>query len=462
MKKTFYSVFVLMLLSIVSAQAQLSPAFTARLQTVLDSVCNKYRIRGVSAAVLMPNAGVWKGVHGISAIGQPITSDMQLGIGSNTKTYISSVMLLLEEQSRLSMDDTIGKWITGVQNVPGGITIRQLLNHTSGLADYTQHPHFEDSLFEDIDRIWTQEEAMQLIEAPVAAPGARFEYCNTNYLLAGIIIRKVTNLPLHTALRNYLLTPQNLSNTSLFPDESPLATVAHPWSYIGSGSYQEDLFSTYNYSNNGMFSMASSAGAILSTAEDNAQFWHRLISGGIINASSLSRMLTFVPLYAGSRSGYGLGIFKYPNSMNGHTIYTHGGTNIGYINENIVDSVTGTVISVLTNQDSIYNDQLMAVVIRALHKVTIQMPTTAIHETARQSNATRIYPNPAHGKLTVDHLESNDAVLVITDLTGKTVARQVLKPGKNELSIEQMTPGVYNVSVWMNKGPLSTQRLVIQ
>lgn len=460
MKKLFLLTTTLLLIG--SAQAQLSPAFTARLQTVLDSICNRYHIRGTSAAVLVPGAGTWKGVNGISYTGRPMTSDMLLGVGSNTKTYMATLMLLLEEQGRLSIDDTIGKWFMNQPHVPGSITIRQLLNHTSGLYDYTQHPDFQDSLFEDPARIWQPEAMLQFIDTPYFAPGLRHEYSNTNYLLAGLIVKRMTNQPLSAVLRQYVLAPGGLNNTILFPDEAPTADVAYPWSYVGNGSYQEDLFNVYGYSNNAFFSMANSAGAIMTTAEENAQFWHRLIAGNILSPASMSKLHTYVPV--ASTVGYGLGIYRYKNAFSGHTIYTHGGTLVGYINENAVDSVTGVTITVLTNQDSIRNNLLLGIVVRALHNVTLQMPPMAVAEAQAQAAGIRCYPNPAQGVLHMAY--TGKAVrpsFQLVDITGRTAAVVQLNNGENTLATAGLAPGIYQAFLQSpDQGRVYVQKVVIE
>src|SRR5690606_24465461 len=130
----------------------------------------------------------------------------------------------------------------------------------------------------------------------------------------------------------------------------------HSWSANLNGSVHEDLVAVNNYSHNAMFSLASSAGAIMATAKDNALFWDKLMSGQILNSSSMAEFETLVPISMGQ--GYGLGVFKL-NSFNGRTIVSHGGTNIGFINDNLHEKASGVSITMLTNQDSISNSILL-------------------------------------------------------------------------------------------------------
>lgn len=136
----------------------LSAAYTERLNIVLDSVCNVLQIKGASAAILVPNVGIWKRAYGESHAGVPIRTDMTLTIGSNTKTYIATLILKLQEQDLLSINDTIGKWIKNKPYVNGQVTIKQLLNHTSGFGDFSFNPAFAEAIRADFNKVWNPEE----------------------------------------------------------------------------------------------------------------------------------------------------------------------------------------------------------------------------------------------------------------------------------------------------------------
>src|SRR5687768_10082392 len=107
MKKIFIVLTLVAGLAAGRAQAQLPAAYEARLQFVFDSVCSQLKIKGASAALIVPNSGTWKSGYGISEAGVPITTDMQFGLNSNTKTYTAALMLKLQENSLLDLDDTI-------------------------------------------------------------------------------------------------------------------------------------------------------------------------------------------------------------------------------------------------------------------------------------------------------------------------------------------------------------------
>jgi D-alanyl-D-alanine carboxypeptidase len=366
------NIFAFLLFISLSAKAQIPSYFETKLQTVFDSICEKRKIKGASVAVYIPNMGNWKAAHGISKVGVPIDTDMIFGIGSNTKTFIAVALLKMQEEGLINLDDKISTWISH-PHVNGNITIRQLLNHTSGIHSYTSNPLINDSLLSDFNRVWEPEEMMGLVQEPLFAPGASWGYSNTNYLIAGMIIRDVLQQPLSQTIKEKILDPIQISETYLFPEESVAGNIPNVWSrnFTMTGKLF-DVTTDFNYSNTAMFSMAWAAGAIMSTAEANAMFWHKLVSGQMLNAASMEEFQQFINLNSSTR--YGLGLFQLRN-FNGRDVISHGGTNIGFINENIADPVSGVAISVLTNQDSISNNILLTQLVRALHKITIDIET---------------------------------------------------------------------------------------
>jgi D-alanyl-D-alanine carboxypeptidase len=455
MKK--YTLFLLIVLTAFAGQvkSQFPTTYGNRLQFVLDSVCNVYDIKGVSAAVTIPGLGTWEGTYGISQVGVPINSSMVLGIGSNTKTYVATTILKMEEQNLIHLTDTVGIWIHH-PNVNGQITIKQLLNHTSGVFSYTEHPNWDDSVVADLTRIWVPDSVLQFIDAPYFAPGMGWQYSNSNYLLLGLIIRDVMGQPLSTVIRNLVLNPSTLNNTFLYPEEAPTSVIPHIWSanFNAWGNNLEDLVADYGYNHNAVFSMAWAAGGIISTAEDNSQFWSKWITGQILNSASLVKMKQSLSI--GSGVAYGLGVFRY-NNFNGRRIYTHGGTNLGFINENLADSVSGAGISVLTNQDSISNSLLLTKVVSALHKVTINPPLSV--EGVSANGQVLFYPNPMKNNLQFHGLTASKTYrITVSDLSGK----QVFEGGteNNSIRLPVIPAGAYMVSLKDQDGVRIAKQLI--
>lgn len=448
---------LLILIALISinatASAQLSQAYSDRLDVVFDSVCQRFNIKGVSSAIIVPNEGTWKRTYGVSHGTTPITPDMYMGIGSNTKTYVAVLMLKLQEQGKLDLDDTIGQWIQH-PNIPGNITIRQMLNHTSGLYSYTSNSDINNYILPDFTRIWPADSVLNLVKAPVSAPGGAWDYCNTNYLLAGMIISKVTGKPFEKALRDELLTPHGLSETYFYPQETVPGTIPHSWSRNLSGTQHEDLIAVHNYSHNAMFSLASSAGAIMATAEDNAKFWTKLQAGELLSSSSMAEMKTYVSLGLGQ--GYGLGVFNF-KLFNGTEVISHGGTNIGFINDNVCDVTTGVSVTALTNQDSISNGIILNNLVRALHAVTVKY--TDVNHVAQNTDI-KVYPNPAKDVLYINTSDAK-ATLALYSITGQQVAQQSLQAGNNKVELSALSAGSYFVNITANGQTLHRQTIQV-
>jgi D-alanyl-D-alanine carboxypeptidase len=456
MKKSIFTVIVCFCLGYPFwVKAQITPFLAGRFQYTLDSVCAKYKMKGASAAVLIPNIGIWKGVNGASFDGTPVTTEMLFGMGSNTKTHIAATLLKMQEQQLLSLDDTIGTWIQGYPNISGQITIRQCLNHTSGLFDYLHNDAINDSIFGRPSKIWSKEELLSLADTPNFAPGTSWDYSNTNYIIAGIIIEKVMNESPFNVMKDLVLTPNQLNHTFYFGEEGS-AVYAHPWSMSMTGTELTDMTTTPFLNN--LFSMANTAGGLLTTAEDNVQFWHKLTQGEIINAQSWAEMTTTVNI--GGGDGYGLGIFVYKGSkLNGRAFYEHGGTFFGYINENMVDMTSGVTISVLTNQDSINNNGLLALVVKSLHKVTLNMPATAIDETVYNATQITAYPNPAHDQLFIQSTQPLfHSTYELADMTGTVVMSGVLT--KEAIAVSTLQPGLYFLAVKEGSGRIVHHRKI--
>lgn len=453
MKQKLFLVLALVLCHTFS-NAQIHPVYQEKLQHLFDSVCQKSGLVGASVAVLIPGDGTWTAAHGKSHAGVPITTDMYLPIGSNTKTFVACIMLQLQEQGVLGLDDTIGTWLQNIKNVNGQITIRQMLNHTSGLYNYTNHNDFFTALNNDYNHIFQPEDMLQFIDTPDFAPGTKWDYSNTGYLLAGLIIKKIMNEPFDVTVRKMILTPLGLNNTLTYPAESPAQPEPHGWTYMS--NKLTDMQVDFGWTNKAFLSMASSAGAIMSTAGDNVKFWNALMTGKIINSSSMAEMKTFVPMSLGPYTGYGLALAKAVS--NSRYVYAHRGTCFGYLNENLVDSETGTVITVLVNDDRPGNDWLWTNIIKPLHKITVNMPPAGVASLPSEK-AFGIYPNPATDILNINLQKNATSVRYeIYDVIGKIVLNGYLEQANNSIKINNLEKGNYILRVYEPDGFMNAAR----
>ncbi|HDR8294901.1 TPA: beta-lactamase family protein, partial [Bacillus cereus] len=243
---------------------------------------------------------------------KPMKADFRFRIGSVTKTFIATVLLQLSGENRLNLDDSIEKWLPGVIQGNGydgnQITIRQILNHTSGIADYINSKEFDIT---DIKKSYTAEEfvKMGISLPPDFAPGKGWSYSNTGYVILGILIEKVTGNSYAEEVENRIIEPLDLSNTFLPGNSSVIPGTKHARGYLQRDGASELKDVTY-------INPGSSDGDMISTADDLNKFFSYLLGGKLLKEQQLKQMLTTVPTER-EGTGYGLGILeiKLPNGI---------------------------------------------------------------------------------------------------------------------------------------------------
>jgi D-alanyl-D-alanine carboxypeptidase len=221
-------------------------------------------------------------------------------IASVTKAYIAVVVLQLEAEGRLDIDDPVERWLPGLVPNGGAITLRELLNHTSGLYNYTDDNDFIQRLIADPGRAWPPRDliAFALAHPPLFAPGANWSYSNTNYILLGLVVEAVTGKALGQVLQERIFTPLTLTATS-FPLGIELAPdFVHGYVQLSQGTPLIDITQALSPS------WGWAAGGIVSNARDVTTFYRALLTGRLLQATQLNEMKIPSPV-AGT---YGLGI----------------------------------------------------------------------------------------------------------------------------------------------------------
>ncbi|GAB1691816.1 serine hydrolase domain-containing protein [Krasilnikovia sp. M28-CT-15] len=244
------------------------------------------------------------------ATGEPVRDGLRHRIGSISKTFLATIVLQLAGEHRIGLDTPIGGYLpTLVPSALGRqVTVRMLLNHTSGIGDYdTELATTAQDLVKLGRTVYRPEQLARigLAAAPTNAPGAAFSYSNTNYVLAGLIVERVTGHSYRSEITRRVLRPLGLRDT-YFEGTDPLIRGPHmhayvPWTY---GKLRD--FTRYN------MSWAWGAGEIVSTARDVNTFYRALLTGRLLSAALQAQMRTTVPLDPGhpEAGGYGLGIFS--------------------------------------------------------------------------------------------------------------------------------------------------------
>jgi D-alanyl-D-alanine carboxypeptidase len=249
-------------------------------------------------------------------------------VGSITKTFVATAVLQLESEGVLRLDESLERWLPGL--VPNGewITLRQLLNHTSGVYNYTEDAAFSRAIKRNPRAVWTPEALVRFAtpHPPVFAPGQGWSYSNTGYVLLGLVVEKATGRTLRDELRLRILEPLELSRTNLPTGAALAAPFAHGYLPRGNGLLPTPRgrpadITGWNPSS------AWAAGALVSTAADLARFYAALLGGRLLAPAQLRELKTTVWVTGGSEE-YGLGIWHRPIACG--TAWGHGGAVPGY------------------------------------------------------------------------------------------------------------------------------------
>ena len=444
------------LVSSINSRATIDPKLATRLQTVLDSSRKSLKLEGTSAAINI-NGTTWEGVSGNSYGTHAITPAMEFCIGSDTKLFVSTILLKLQEKGILSLDDSLKGWLPDMKNVDHDITIRQLLNHTSGIADYLGSlTGLADSVMKDMGRDWTPQQLVKNIGTPYFTKGTNWAYSNSDYLLAGMIIKAATKDSFTHQLHSLLINPLKLSNTYMDCEDTLNGEVAHPW---------ENGYDIRNYLYDPRMAMSSfswTAGGMYSTARNMADWYQALFTGKVLSESSMKELLTFVNCYPAYGMSYGLGIAT--DTSNGRNVLKHGGAIFGYLSRNLYDSIGKISIFALVNQDGIEPQPIVT----ALHKVLMQYQSTGIEEGSKMLMNLKEYPNPFIGQINIQYtLQTTDNITMkITDISGRLVDEVhsgIQASGSHDFTWDVPTglpSGIYIYSISGNKHGLSSRMVV--
>ncbi|WP_201452520.1 serine hydrolase domain-containing protein [Streptomyces sp. HM190] len=308
--------------------------------------------------------GVWKATAGKGDLrtGEPRTARDRFRAGSITKSFVATVLLQLEAEGRLSLDDTVDRWLPGLVRGNGHdgrrVTVRQLLNHTSGIYNYTTDEQLGRDLFladgflKNRYRTHTPRQLVGIAtrHEPDFAPGTGWNYSNTNYLLAGLVIEKVTGNPYGREIRARIIEPLGLRGTRL-PGTSPSLPGPHSRAYSKLAETAEGQ--TYDVTRLNP-SMAGAAGELVSSPEDLNRFYSALLRGRLLPKKQLDAMKTTVPL--GDQGGYGLGLIEQTLSC-GVRVWGHGGGIHGSLSEAVTTADGRHSLTFNLNSDWTGNSQ---------------------------------------------------------------------------------------------------------
>lgn len=316
----------------------IDPALRAQVDRIAEQVIEQRGIPSASVAVVKGGKLVYTHAYGKAHLDPPIpaTPQMRYSIGSVSKQFTAAAMLLLREQGKVSLDDPVGKYVPGLTR-GNDVTIRQILSHTSGYQDYWP----EDYLMTPMEK---PETAQQILDTWAKKPldfepGTQWQYSNTNYVIAGLIVEKVSGQKLMDFLGEHIFHPLGMKSVWNSDQEKLTSTDATPYIRAALGPLRPAPKEGRGW----MFA----AGELAMTPHDLALWDESMIAETVLKPESYKQMFTEAKLKDGKGTHYGLGVHL--GEDNGHRAIEHSGEVTGFVSENSVLPDDRVAVTVLTN-----------------------------------------------------------------------------------------------------------------
>jgi len=349
LRKPSISLAILLAISFAQAQSSGEPAATNTLQAdvaaKIDAIANKALestgVPSASIAIVKDGHVAYVRAYGMARLQPPTpaTPEMRYSIGSISKQFTAAAILLLQQDGKLKLDDPVAKYLPDLTRA-NEVTVRMLLSHTSGYQDY-----------------WPEDYVMPPMLSPVSAqqildtwakkpldfdPGTKWQYSNTNYVIAGRIVEQVSGEPLFRFLQIRIFTPLQMKSVY----NSDLARLGDT---DAQGYLRYALGPPRPAPKEGPGWMFA-AGELAMPASDLAKWNISMMNQSLLTAESYKEMFTSVRLKDGTDTHYGLGVFA--GSANGHAALSHSGEVSGFVAQNAVFPDDHAAITVLTNMDA--------------------------------------------------------------------------------------------------------------
>ena len=309
----------------VAAAPPVEAELAAKLQIRLDQWRVNHRAPGVAAAVRLPDGSRWMGTSGRAIVGKdgkPVEVYTPFAVASLTKTFMAALILQLREEGHLWLGTPLAEWLPWYPKADK-INVKMLLSHRSGIFDYFEHPRYEARVFGRPRHVWKTGEILGLSGPRYCAPGTCYHYSNTNYVLLGSIVRKITGRTAAAEIRDRFLEPLGLTDT-FFQGREPIRKVpAKGYWALGKG-YKGFADASRMRPNTSAATVAHAAGAMVSSVRDISDWQDALLGGDVLSARAMELMLTFP-----RSSGYGLGM-RYA-LLDGKLGIGHGGSLRGFV-----------------------------------------------------------------------------------------------------------------------------------
>ncbi|MGV3630895.1 MAG: serine hydrolase [Bacteroidota bacterium] len=455
--------FVLLLLILpffrLRAQTAVDEYTAALLQQKLDSCVNTYDVPGISATLLLPGNRYWNGASGLSHIYTlaPMDTTLLFQEASVSKLFTATVIFQLIEEGSLSLNDEVGMYLSDIATIPSNTKIRYLLNQRSGIYNFIgQNPNAGDTWFSYPDSIWTPQLAIETYnDDPLFTQNGGFYYCNTNYILLGMIIEQITGHTFAEELRTRILEPYGLTQTFFPPTEDINGPLTTGWTSFTSltGPFTTDASVMLN---DCFASMVYTSGALVSCPKDVAKFTRLLFSGDILSQASLTQMKTCTNVnFSDGCNGYGYGTMRY--TFNNKTWFGHAGDISGFTQLTIHQEQDSMTLTLSINRNNAPRNPIAAALIGSLVQALElgKLPAAA---------SFHLSPNPANGEVHIEFSEAKEEKqLTLYNELGQAVYSEKLAEQVSSCTIpvDQLPGGIYFLHLSGEK-TFGTQKLIIQ
>lgn len=324
-----------------AAPAQLPAATEAAVDDAVRKVLAETGGPSASIAIVKNGEVAWVRAYGDARLAPSTAAEpgMRYKIASNSKQITAAAILLLAEDGKLSLDDAVGRFLPSLARA-NEVTIRQLLSHTSGYQDYYPLDYVTPLMARkttpiEILDLWAR-------KALDFEPGTKWQYSNTNFTIAGLIIEKITGKPLIEFLRARIFAPLGM--------RSPIDVDREPWSESDPAGYTQFALGPPRPAQPEGAGWMYAAGELAMTARDLALWDISLMNGSLLKPASMAALTTEVKLKSGAGTGYALGLGV--SKPDGHRKWSHTGGAAGFLSSNFTRPDERISVTVLTNGET--------------------------------------------------------------------------------------------------------------
>ncbi|MDP3907907.1 serine hydrolase [Novosphingobium sp.] len=335
--RRLFPVLAALCLPFTAAAQPITPAERTAIERAVTSTLRETRVPSAQVAVVRDGQLVFQGAWGKAAEAIPQSRpDLPYQIASNSKQFIAALLLLLENDGKLSLDDPVSRWLPDVSGAER-ITLRHMLTHTSGLPDYWPHDFAFAATAEPVTPAGI---VARWGRGPLEfEPGTRWEYSNTGYVVAAQIAEIAGGAPLWQQLEQRLFKPLGIRPLPL--DDTNTAGFPQGYHRYATGPVRPAKPAARGW--------LWAAGELSMTAADLARWNIARINRELLPPEDWEQMETPARLADGSRTTYGLGVSR--RTVGGRTRIDHGGESVGFLSQNTVWLDQRTAVTVLTNAD---------------------------------------------------------------------------------------------------------------